>query len=173
MMHSSSKTYGAGILKILGIDPGTLVTGYGIVERGGKNGLSYLCDGEITVNPSMSLSERLLAISKGIDELIERFKPDALAVESLFFSKNVKSAIMLGHARGVVLLSAASSGLEVFEYPPLKIKQAIVGYGGASKEQVQRMVKVLLNIKDLSSPDSADALAVAICHIHHSSGIPI
>ncbi len=169
-------------MKILGIDPGTIVTGYGIVEEGGKSdsgsgrtvnsGLRHLCSGEIRTDPKAPLPERLLEISKGLIEVMETHRPEGVSIESLFFAKNVKSAMALGHARGVALLSAASFGLEVFEYSPMMIKQAVVGYGGATKEQVAIMVKKLLNIDEVRGSDAADALAAAICHIHHSgSGI--
>jgi crossover junction endodeoxyribonuclease RuvC len=154
-------------LKILGIDPGSLVTGYGVVlkDKGGR--LTHVCDGRIKLDGRKPLSERLLEISETLNRVITEFAPDAVAVESIFFAKNVKSAIMLGQARGATLLCAASSGLEVFEYDPRSIKLAVTGYGNATKEQVQKMVKNLLNTPTAASPDASDALATAICHIHH------
>lgn len=153
-------------MKILGIDPGSLVTGYGVVlkDKGGR--LTHVCDGHIKTDKKKPLSERLLVISETLSRVIAEFEPDAVAVESIFFAKNVKSAIMLGQARGVTLLSAASSGLEVFEYDPRSIKLAVTGYGNATKDQVQKMVKNLLSTPAEARPDAADALATAICHIH-------
>ena len=155
-------------MKILGIDPGSLVTGYGVVLKGSRGRLIHLCDGEISPDPSSPLPERLLAISKTLNRVIEEYRPDAVAIESIFFAKNARSAITLGQARGVPLLSAASYGLKVFEYDPRKIKLSITGYGNATKDQVQKMVGMLLKTTRAIKPDAADALAAAICHINHS-----
>lgn len=166
-------------MKVLGIDPGTRITGYGIVESaggtggsggGGGTGLIRVCEGEIAPDPGLPLSERLHVISKTLMGVVEEHRPDTVSVESLFYAKNVKSAIMLGHARGVAFLSAAAFGVPVVEYSPSTIKQSVVGYGSATKQQVQKMVKVLLNTGEDSGPDAADALAAAICHIHHAGG---
>ncbi len=156
-------------MKVLGIDPGSRVTGYGIVEsvRGGS-GLKHVCDGEIKTAASKELSGRLLIISGALRDVIEEFRPDAVSVESVFYAKNVKSAIVLSHVRGVALLAASSYGIKVFEYSPASVKLAVVGYGSAAKVQVQHMVKALLNIPKAPPPDAADALAVAICHINSS-----
>jgi len=113
------------------------------------------------------LPERLLAISNALKGIIDQFRPDAMSIESVFFAKNVDSAIKLGEARGIPLLCAASSGVPVYEYAPRSIKQAVTGYGNATKEQVQKMVKMLLKTEARLKPDAADALAIAICHIHH------
>lgn len=153
-------------MRVLGIDPGSHKTGYGIVVKGGGGKLIHVCDGTIEA-PGDDLSQRLLSISKSLNEIIAEFKPDYVAIESVFFAKNVKSAVMLGHARGVALLSAAVGGLEVFEYAPRAVKLAVTGYGNAEKEQVQKMVKLLLSTPSVSKPDAADALAIAICHLHH------
>jgi crossover junction endodeoxyribonuclease RuvC len=158
-------------VKVLGIDPGTRTTGYGIVSKAGGSKLVYVCEGRIVLDTGAPLSERLLVISKTLNRIVEEYRPDNVSVEALFFARNVKSSIMLGHARGVAFLSAAAFGIPVFEYSPTKIKQAVVGYGGATKQQVQKMVKLLLNTSEDSKPDAADALAAAICHIHHSGGI--
>jgi crossover junction endodeoxyribonuclease RuvC len=158
-------------VKVLGIDPGTRTTGYGIVSKAGGVRLVHICDGEITPDPGAPLSERLLVISKTLTRIVEEYRPDNVSIESIFYAKNVKSAIMLGHARGVAFLSAAAFDVPVFEYSPAKIKQALVGYGGATKEQVQKMVRVLLKTGEDPGPDAADALASAICHIHHSGGV--
>jgi crossover junction endodeoxyribonuclease RuvC len=152
---------------VLGIDPGSLSTGYGVVLKGGGGSLTHLCHGVVRLDQGSALSERLLAISEAIKGVIEEFRPDAAAIETIFFGKNVRSAVTLGHARGASMLSAASFGLEVFEYDPRTIKQAVTGYGNATKDQVQRMVKALLKTPDIARPDAADALATAICHINH------
>ncbi len=154
-------------MRVLGIDPGSLATGYGVVLKGGGGSLTSLSHGVVKLDPASSLSDRLLVISEAIKGVIEEFKPDAAAIETVFFGKNVRSAIILGHARGVLMLSAASFGLEVFEYDPRTIKQAVTGYGNATKDQVQRMVKALLKTPETAKPDAADALATAICHINH------
>lgn len=151
---------------IIGIDPGFAITGYGILDYTG-NRFRLLDVGAITTEAGLELSERLLVLNMRLDELISKYKPDAMAVEELFFNTNVKTAIKVGHGRGVALLSAAKAGIRVYEYTPLQVKQAVVGYGRAKKEQVQQMVKVLLNLDKIPKPDdAADALAVAICHAH-------
>lgn len=154
-------------MRVLGIDPGSRITGYGVVdkERGGK--LAHVCNGHLLLEPSDPLPERLLAISNALKGIIDEFKPDAMSIESIFFSKNVDSAIKLGEARGIPLLCAASSGVPVYEYAPRSVKQAVTGYGNATKEQVQKMVRMLLRTQAVLKPDAADALAIAICHIHH------
>jgi len=156
---------------ILGVDPGFAITGYGIVEYAG-NKFRVLDVGVISTEAGLALSGRLLAISEGLDDLIGRYKPDAMAVEELFFNTNVKTAIKVGHGRGVALLAAAKAGINVYEYTPLQVKQAVVGYGRAKKEQVQQMVKLLLHLEKIPKPDdAADALAIAICHAHSSGSI--
>lgn len=151
---------------IIGIDPGFAITGYGILEYTG-NKFKLIDVGVITTEANMELSDRLLALNNGLDALITQYRPDAMAVEELFFNTNVKTAIKVGHGRGVALLAAAKAGIKVFEYTPLQVKQAVVGYGRATKDQVQQMVKVLLNMDKIPKPDdAADALAIAICHAH-------
>lgn len=153
-------------MRILGIDPGSIATGYGVVEKV-SGSLIHIADGTVRAKGSMKLPERLLPIFDGLQEVIVEYEPHAVAIESIFFARNVKSAAILGHARGVALLAAARAQLAVFEYSPMEVKQSVVGYGAATKEQVQKMVKALLKTDHLSAPDAADALAVAICHIHH------
>lgn len=154
-------------MRVLGIDPGTRTTGYGIVEAGPRGALKLVCEGQIT--PTGSIEQRLLAISELLSEVAAEFKPDHASVESVFYSKNVRSAILLGHARGVALLAAAKAGIPVTEYAPTKIKQAVTGYGSATKAQVQKMVKVILNTKRSFGADAADALAAAICHLNNTT----
>lgn len=149
---------------ILGIDPGIAIVGYSIIECNGNNlkAIEYGC---IRTESELSFPERIKIIYDGLTEIIIRYKPTDLAIEELFFNKNVKTAIKVGQARGVEILAAVHHGLDIFEYTPLQIKQAVVGYGRADKSQVQEMVKLLLNLKERPKPDDvADALAVAICH---------
>lgn len=151
---------------IMGIDPGFAITGYGIVKYEG-NKFSVIDHGAITTEASMEMPKRLLLLNRRLEELIGIFRPDAISVEELFFNKNIKTALNVGHGRGVVLLAAAKSGIDVFEYTPLQVKQSVVGYGRAEKAQMQQMVKVILNLQAVPKPDDvADALAVAICHGH-------
>lgn len=153
-------------MKVLGIDPGSHVTGYGVIEKSPGGGLIHVCHGEIRPG-KLELPQRLLAINDSLTKVIEEVRPETLAIESVFFAKNVKSAILLGHARSVPLLLAAAYGLDVFEYDPRSVKAAVTGFGGATKDQVQRMVQMLLKTQKPPDSDAADALAVAICHIHH------
>jgi len=151
---------------ILGIDPGTAITGYGLVCE--EDDVLTLVDcGVITTPSGQPLPERLQVIYTGLADVIREHRPAAAAVEELFFSRNVRTALSVGHARGVTLLALADAGLPIYEYKPLEIKQAVAGYGGADKRQVQEMVRMLLNLKDVPQPDdAADAVAVAVCHIH-------
>ncbi len=151
---------------ILGVDPGFAITGYGIIEYQ-NNRFKPIQFGVITTGAELDLPSRLAAIDEGLNALLDRYKPDAMSVEELFFNTNITTAIKVGHGRGVALLCAAKACVPVFEYTPLQVKQAVVGYGRAKKEQVQQMVKVLLNLDHIPKPDdAADALAVAICHAH-------
>jgi len=148
----------------MGIDPGIAIVGYGIINIKG-NKYKVIDSGALTTSPELSMPKRLLFIYKSLTELLELYKPEAYAVEELFFNKNVKTALIIGHARGVILLAASNMDIPVYEYTPLQVKQAIVGYGRADKNQMQQMVKILLNLKEIPKPDDvADALAVAICH---------
>jgi len=153
-------------LIIMGIDPGVAITGYGIVKYEG-NKFSVIDYGAATTEANVVLPKRLLKLNGMLEDLIIKYKPDFVAVEELFFNKNIKTALTVGHGRGVALLAAARLGVEVFEYTPLQVKQAVAGYGRADKSQVQQMVKVILNLDGIPKPDDvADALAVAICHGH-------
>jgi len=151
---------------ILGIDPGYAIVGYGVLEYTGIK-FKVLEYGTIETKAGTDFNLRLLKIHRGMEELIKKYSPDAVAVEKIFFNTNTKTAIKVAEARGVVLLSGALSSAEVFEYTPLQVKQAVCGYGRADKNQVQQMVKLLLNLEKVPKPDdTADALAVAICHAH-------
>ncbi len=156
-------------MRILGIDPGSNCTGYGIVEESGSS-LKAVCWGGIRNPAKASFPDRLKRIHDELLGVIETHAPDGAAVEDLFFAVNVKSALKLGQTRGAILLTLANANLDIGEYSPLEIKQAVAGYGRAEKSQVQSMVKTLLNLKEDPEPlDASDALAVAICHIHSSA----
>jgi len=151
---------------VLGIDPGTAITGYGLV-REDDEGLTLVRCGVITTPADQLLPQRLQAIYRGLAAIIGQHRPDQVAVEELFFSRNVRTALSVGQARGVVLLAAAEADLPLHEYKPLEVKQTVAGYGGADKRQVQEMVRMLLNLEQVPEPDdAADAVAVAVCHIH-------
>ena len=149
---------------ILGIDPGVATIGFGLV-RAERNRNQLLRYGVITTPPGIPLSNRLLQISNDMEELIHAFHPDEMAVEELFFTKNITTGIAVAHGRGVILLAAEKLGVPVFEYTPMQVKQAVAGYGKAEKRQVMLMTQRLLHMKEIPRPDdAADALALAICH---------
>lgn len=151
---------------VLGIDPGFAITGYGVVDYTG-NRFKTLDYGAVSTGTDQEFCNRLLCIYENINKLIETYRPDFVAVEELFFNTNAKTALKVGQGRGVAILCAALNNIKVFEYTPLQVKQAVCGYGKAQKAQVQQMIKVLLNLKDIPKPDdAADALGVAICHAH-------
>jgi crossover junction endodeoxyribonuclease RuvC len=153
-------------VKILGIDPGSERTGYGCVETDGSRHRLVAC-GAIATTSGAAFPDKLLVIHTRLTSLIARWQPDCAAIENLFHAANVRSALKLGHARGVAMLAAVEAGLPVAEYTPAEVKRAVVGYGRAEKHQVQQMVKLMLGLDDPPSPhDAADALAVAICHAH-------
>jgi len=152
-------------MRILGIDPGSRATGYGLIDQQG-NRLSHLDNGAIITQSPSPLADRLEQIYNKLEELITQFQPDAVAVEQVFVAKNPASALKLGHARGVALLAGVKAGLPVAEYSALQVKNAVVGYGRAAKSQVQQMTRTLLNLPEIAQEDAADALAVAICHAH-------
>ena len=156
-------------MRILGIDPGYAILGYGIVEKKG-NRFEVIHYGSVTTDAGERMPDRLKHLYYSIMEIIDEFRPDEAAVEELFFNTNTKTAIKVGQARGVAILACANSGLNIEEYTPLQIKQALTGYGRADKKQVQTMVKTILNLKEVPKPDdTADALAAAICHGHSSA----
>lgn len=153
-------------MRVLGIDPGTAITGYGLVDEEAQ-GLTLVGCGVITTPSDQPLAARLQEIHRSLGMVIERHQPEAAAVEELFFARNARTALSVGHARGVALLALAQAGLPIFEYKPLEIKQAVAGYGRADKQQVQEMVRMLLSLDQAPQPDdAADAVAVAICHLH-------
>ncbi len=151
---------------ILGIDPGIAIVGWGVIDFTG-NKIKPIAYGAITTPAHTPLTRRLESIYADLSAIIEKYKPEAMAVEELFFNTNVKTAITVAHARGVILLCAAQRAIPDFEYTPLQVKQALTGYGRADKAQIQNMVKVMLGLNAVPKPDDvADALAVAICHAH-------
>ena len=153
-------------MRVFGIDPGCERTGYGCVETDGSRHRIVLC-GAITSPGVESLPDKLQRIHHRLTLLIKECQPASVAIENLFFSVNVRSALKLGHARGVAMLAAVEAGLPVFEYTPAEVKRAVVGYGRADKPQVQQMVRLLLGLNAVPTPhDAADALAIAICHVH-------
>jgi len=157
-------------MRVLGIDCGTEYTGYGVVELCANDTLVCLTCGSIKLSPRDPLASRLSTIFHRLGELIAEHHPDDVAIEDVFYAVNVKSALKLGQVRGVAMLAASSAGLQVAEYSPLSIKSAVVGYGRAEKQQVQHMVTRLLNLTEIPEPpDAADALAIAICHLHTSA----
>jgi crossover junction endodeoxyribonuclease RuvC len=156
----------ASTLRVLGLDPGTATTGWAVIEeKGGK--LSPLAFGHISTEKNTPESKRLLEINQDVLKIIKKYKPEEAAVEKLFFFKNKKTIIAVGQSRGSLLLTLEENRVKVFGYTPLQVKQALTGYGRAEKKQVQLMVKNILNLKSVPKPDdTADAIAIAVCHIH-------
>jgi crossover junction endodeoxyribonuclease RuvC len=154
-------------MRVIGIDPGTAITGWGIVESNNGNDLKMVAAGVITTVAGTPLPRRLQIIYRDLTRIIKQWQPDSSAIEELFFSKNAKTALAVGHGRGAAMLALANADLSITEYKPLEVKQAVTGYGSADKGQMQQMVKLLLSLDDIPRPDdAADALAVAICHLH-------
>lgn len=156
-------------MRILGIDPGIAIVGFGLIEsdRGNMRMLQY---GAVTTEAGLPLATRLVQIEQDLTQLIQQFQPDEIAIEELFFSKNITTGIAVAHGRGVILCTAEKLGVPIYEYTPMQVKQAVVGYGKAEKHQVQEMVKNILHLNEIPKPDdTADAVALAICH-GHSSG---
>lgn len=151
-------------LRIIGIDPGSRITGYGVVEKRGAS-FVHIDNGCLTTRPRDSMAERLEHIHSGLTEVFAKYRPDAAAIEEVFFAKNVSSSLKLGEARGVALLASVQSKVAVFEYATREVKQALTGYGQATKDQIQKMVKSMLGLPEVAQEDASDALAVAICHL--------
>jgi crossover junction endodeoxyribonuclease RuvC len=150
---------------VLGVDPGSKATGFGLVEKKGPD-LFFIHAGTITTSPKSPFYERIDEIFRSVTEIMTHFRPQEMALEDVFFAKNVKSALKIGHARGAVLIAAVQCGIKIFEYTPLEIKKSVVGYGRASKEQVRAMIQVILNLRIQPDLDASDALATAICHLN-------
>jgi crossover junction endodeoxyribonuclease RuvC len=156
-------------VRVLGIDPGSETTGWGVVE-GDARKYRLVDFGTLKASPRERFAARLLKISDGVEEVLKRFAPDACAVEEAFYAVNVKTAIKLGQVRGAILVAAERARVEIGEYAPRLVKATVVGYGGAEKHQVQEMVRVLLSMKEIPQPhDASDALAIAITHLHHTN----
>ena len=150
---------------IVGFDPGLATLGYGVIKTDKRSRPEMIDYGIVSTGKEENLAVRLCMLEKGVEQIISKFKPDEIAIEELFFAKNVKTAINVAHARGVILLTANKHCPNIFEYTPLQIKQALTGYGRADKNQIQQMVKSTLRLKGIPRPDdAADALAVALCH---------
>lgn len=152
-------------MKILGVDPGSIMCGYGLVTSDGRDAC-YVASGRISAPASRPLHYRLRGIYESLLEIIRDHRPDDIVVEKIFFAKGAKAALSLGHARGIVLLAAATENIHLHEFSALEVKKAVVGYGRAEKRQVQEMVKLILNIRGTLHEDSADALALALCHMN-------
>jgi crossover junction endodeoxyribonuclease RuvC len=152
---------------VIGIDPGTAATGYGLVKENEAGDLEAVEYGVILTSPESPMPERLLELHKKLSQILLLHRPYSGAVEKLFFARNTRTALNVGQGRGVVIMALAEAGVPVSEYTPLEVKLAVAGYGGADKNQIQQMVRVLLGLDDIPRPDdAADALAIAICHIH-------
>lgn len=151
---------------ILGIDPGFAITGYGVLNYS-ENRFRAMDYGVITTGADIPHPQRLLLLEKSLTDIIDKYRPESMSVEELFFNNNAKTALQVGQGRGIALLCAARAGIPVYEYTPIQVKQGVTGYGRAVKSQVQQMIKVLLGLPEIPKPDdAADALAVAICHAH-------
>lgn len=158
-------------MRILGIDPGVAIVGFGLIESG-HGSLRMLQYGAITTPAGQPLAARLLQIGRDTEELIDAFRPDEMSIEELFFSKNITTGIAVAHARGVILCAAEKKRLPIYEYTPMQVKQAVVGYGLADKKQVMDMTKHLLKLKAVPRPDdAADALAIALCHARSATSL--
>jgi crossover junction endodeoxyribonuclease RuvC len=161
----------SGRVRILGIDPGSLRLGYGIVDRVGKSRLTYVECGVITAPGRMPRAERLVTIGRGLRELVEELCPDEAAMEQAFYGKNVQSTLALGEARGVATFVITDRGLTVSGYAPALVKRSIVGHGAATKQQIGYLVRALLGLRRVPEPDAADALAIAICHARQHASL--
>ena len=151
-------------MRILGIDPGIAIVGYGVIDKEGNRYKTVAYDA-VTTRAHTPLEERLEKVYTGINEIIKIYKPDAMSIEELFFNNNAKTALTVGQARGVIILAAVQNNVPVYEYTPLQVKQALTGYGRASKSQIQQMMKSMLALTEIPKPDDvADALAIAVCH---------
>jgi crossover junction endodeoxyribonuclease RuvC len=158
-----------GRVRILGIDPGSLRLGYGVIDRTGPAQLSYVECGVISAPAGLARPERLMTIGRGLRELVAELHPDEVAMEQAFYGKNVQSTLALGEARGVVSFIVTDAGLPVSGYAPARVKRTIVGHGAATKDQIGYLVRALLSLRRVPEPDAADALAIAICHARHQN----
>jgi crossover junction endodeoxyribonuclease RuvC len=150
---------------VLGVDPGSKITGYGLVEKRDEK-MTCIRAGTIGLSGNPPFYERIHNIFRSVMEIMDRYKPQEMAIEDVFFAKNVKTALKIGHARGAVLIAAVHCGVDIYEYTPLEIKKSVVGYGRATKEQVRFMIQSILNLKTQPGLDTSDALGAAICHLN-------
>ena len=150
---------------VLGIDPGSRTTGYGLLQKK-NNVIRCIASGSIESSGSVPFYDRIYKIFTGMVDIMEKYQPDEMAIEDVFFAKNVKSSLKLGHARGAALIAAVKCNVRIFEYTPLEIKQSVVGYGRATKDQIRDMVQMILNLPVKLGPDTSDAIAAAICHLN-------
>ena len=150
---------------VLGVDPGSRVTGYGLLRKK-NNVISCVSSGTIESSGKTSFYDRIYRIFTGMVDIMEQYQPDEMAIEDVFFAKNVKSSLKLGHARGAALIAAVKCDVKIYEYTPLEIKQSVVGYGRATKDQVRDMVQMILNLPSKLGPDTSDAIAAGICHLN-------
>lgn len=150
---------------VLGVDPGSVVTGYGLIEKK-NNQMTCIHSGTISSSASIPFYQRIHRIFRSMVDIMTQYHPQEMAIEDIFFAKNVKGALKIGHARGAVLIASVQCGVKIFEYTPLEIKKSVVGYGRATKEQVRSMVQIILHLKEKPSLDTSDALATAICHLN-------
>jgi len=154
--------------RVIGIDPGSICCGYGIIDNIDKDRLIYVTSGIVNLPKKEPIQKRLCILYKKLKKILKEYVPDSAAIEKVFLANNVKTALNLGHSRGVILLSLEEEKINISEYTPTEVKKSLIGYGRADKNQIQKMVQQILNIKNHIQTDSADALALAICHIHSS-----
>lgn len=150
---------------VLGVDPGSRVTGYGLVEKTG-NRITCIHAGTVATSNRLPFYERIHEIFQAMLGIMNRYRPEEMAIEDIFYDKNIKSTLKIGHARGAILIAAVQCGVKIFEYSPLEIKKAVVGYGRATKDQVRAMIQVILKLNTKPALDASDALAAAVCHLH-------
>ena len=150
---------------VLGVDPGSRITGYGILKKK-NNVITCVASGSIESSSSVPFYDRIYKIFTGMVDIMEQYRPDEMAIEDVFFAKNVRSSLKLGHARGAALIAAVKCDVKIYEYTPLEIKQSVVGYGRATKDQIRSMVQMILNLPSRLGPDTSDAIAAAICHLN-------
>jgi len=150
---------------VLGVDPGSRITGYGLLQKK-NNAIHCITSGTIESSGDVPFYDRIFKIFTGMADIMEEYQPDEMAIEDVFYAKNIKSSLKLGHARGAALIAAVKCNVRIYEYTPLEIKQSVVGYGRATKDQVRAMIQMILNLPARLGPDTSDAIAAAICHLN-------
>jgi crossover junction endodeoxyribonuclease RuvC len=154
------------MLKVIGVDPGTITTGWGVIEKSG-NQITYIKSGIINIDSNLKTPAKLHFLFENLKKILDQFRPTALALENIFYSKNIQSTLRLGEARGIIMLCSAERDIKIYEYPPTNVKLSVTGNGHASKEQIEIMVRRLLKVPETIKGDEADALAIALCHIYN------